>query len=203
MASQNIPADLSAMYTSNRFDGEVRDPRAHYGPGPMEPEAYPAELVLRDLRSAANPDRAVLVLARYAVLRAWLLGAETPVSPELRDHARAAAAAHLAATPSEWPERPLLESLLETDSAERATTLLIEAAEAAEKAGHIDGALGARTTAWLASVRAFRLGSGAEVAAGIAAFLRRRGGSVDAAEWDRIAARLGGDAPGFGAPSPS
>jgi hypothetical protein len=197
------PTDLSAMYTFDRSNDEIRDPRAYYGPGAMEPEGFTAELVLRDLRVIDGPDAALRILARYAALRAWHLGAESDTSPEFLDHARAAAVAHLDAAPDEWPERETLRALLEPIPAHRSIALLTEAAEAAEAARHIDGALAARTAAWTAAVRALQLATGAELATGIAAFIRRCGGRADAVSWESIASHLSGIAPGWTPPSPS
>jgi hypothetical protein len=203
MAFVGDPTDLVAMYRFNRLNREVRDPRAHYGPGAIEPEGFPAELVLRDLRGAGDPDATVRILARYAALRAWLLAASADTAPELLDHARACAAAHLSAPQEDWPEGALLHALIQPDQAERAAELLLETADAAETAGHIDSALAARTAAWTATIRSLRLDRASELATGIAAFLRRCGGRLDAESWDRIAGHLAEIAPGLSPPSES
>lgn len=203
MAFARGPTDLWDMYTFNRPNRGVRDPRAHYGPGAIEPERFPAELALRDLRGAEDPDATVRILARYAVLRAWLLATAADTPPELLDHARITAAAHLAAAPDEWREGTLLHALLQPDQAERASELLLEAAEAAEAAGHVDSALAARTAAWTAAIRRLWLDRAAELATGIAGFLRRCGGRLEAESWDRIAQHLAGIAPGLSPPSES
>jgi hypothetical protein len=200
-------ADLWDMYRLNPSNREVREARSHYGPGSPEPERFPAELVLRDLGGAHGEAAAPLILARYVVLRAWLL-AETGLESHFLAHARAAALAHLAAIPATCPEGPLLRRLvngaMDADMAPgEATELLLGIATAAEEAGHIDSALAARTTAWTAELRGWRLAGAADVATGVAAFLRRQGATPRAEEWDGVAARLGRAAGGWLPPSPS
>jgi uncharacterized membrane protein YedE/YeeE len=207
MALAATVADLWAMYRLNPSDRNVREGRAYYSAGSPAPEQFPAELVLRDLGGVHGETAAPLILARYAVLRAWLLaGART--GPALLDHARAAALAHLTVTPETWLERPLLQRLLEhvPDGATHGgddAALLLEIAAAAEGAGHIDSALAARTAAWSGEVRGLRLGSASELAAGIAAFLRRQGAAARAKDWERAADRLARAAGGWLPPSDS
>jgi hypothetical protein len=76
-------------------------------------------------------------------------------------------------------------------------------AEAAEAAGHVDGAFAARTAAWTAALRGLRLATGSDVADGMAAFLRRTGAPETAAEWERAASRLRRFAKDWPPPSPS
>lgn len=203
MASEAIADDLGAMYPLNRLDHTVRDARAHYSAGAPAPEQFPAELVLRDLGGAEGEIEAPLILARYAALRAWMLvGGQS--EPELLRHALAAAHAHLAAAPEDWPERALLARLLDRGHATGdAPALLLDVAVAAEEAGHIDSALAARTAAWTDAIRGLRLASAAELATGVASFLRRQGAAQTAADWERAAARLARAAGGWPPPSPS
>jgi hypothetical protein len=207
MALAPRPADLWDMFRLNPSNREVREARSHYGPGSPEPERFPAELVLRDLGAAHGEAAAPLILARYAVLRAWHLSGTSPESHFL-DHAQAAALAHLAAIPATWPEGTLLRRLMDGVMDPRmargeAAALLLSIAAAAEEAGHIDSALAARTTAWTAELRGWRLAGAADVAAGIATFLRRQGAARRAEEWDGVAARLVRVSGGWLPPSPS
>jgi uncharacterized membrane protein YedE/YeeE len=207
MALAAPTADLWVMYRLNPSNGGVRQARAYYSARSPEPEQFPAELVLRDLGGAHGEAAAPLILARYAVLRAWLLaGAGT--GPEFLAHAHAAALAHLAVLSEGCPERALLRRLLDgvLDSAVGAgdaSALLLDIAAAAEGAGHIDSALAARTAAWAGEVRGLRLAAAGELAAGIAAFLRRQGASPRAEEWETAARRLNRAAAGWLPPSPS
>jgi hypothetical protein len=203
MDSRRGPDNLATMYTFNESNRHIRDPRAHYRAGPPGPEQFPSEIVLRDLRDAARPDAAPLILARYAVLRAWALAVEG-APPPLLEHARAAAAGHLAATPGSWPERALLARLLDgAESGEEASAVLENVAETAEAAGHVDGAFAARTAAWTAALRGLRLATASDVADGMAAFLGRTGAPETAAEWERAASRLRRFAKDWPPPSPS
>lgn len=191
------------MYTFNDSNRHVRDPRAHYRAGPPEPERFPAEIVLRDLRGAVRADAAPLILTRYAVLRAWVL-ARADEHPGLVEHARATAAGHLDAAPPDWSEGSLLRRLLENEErVEGACELLAAVADAAEAAGHIDGAYAAHMAAWTAAVRSIHLATASGIATGIAAFLRRSGAAAAADEWDRAAERLGQAASDWPPPSTS
>jgi hypothetical protein len=206
MALAAPAADLWVMYRLNPSNGEVRQARAYYSARSPEPEQFPAELVLRDLGGAHGEAAVPLILARYAVLRAWLL-AGAGSGPEFLAHAHAAALAHLAVLPEGCPERALLRRLLDgvLDNAVggEAPALLLDIAAAAEGAGHIDSALAAQTAAWAREVRGLRLAAAGELAAGIAAFLRRQGASVRAEEWETSARRLIRAAAGWLPPSPS
>jgi uncharacterized membrane protein YedE/YeeE len=206
MALAAPAADLWVMYRLNPSNGGVRQARAYYSARSPEPEQFPAELVLRDLGGAHGEAAAPLILARYAVLRAWLL-AGAGSGPEFLAHAHAAALAHLAVLPEGCPERALLRRLLDgvLDNAVggEAPALLLDIAAAAEGAGHIDSALAAQTAAWAREVRGLRLAAAGELAAGIAAFLRRQGASVRAEEWETSARRLIRAAAGWLPPSPS
>jgi AcrR family transcriptional regulator len=203
MASEAIVDDLGAMYPLNRLDRRVRDARAYYSAGSPAPEQFPAELVLRDLGGVDGENGAPLIIARYAALRAWLL-AGGPGEPELLRHALAAAYAHLDAAPVGWPERALLARLLERAHPDGdASGLLLDVAVAAEGAGHIDSALAARTAAWTDAIRGLRLASAAQLATGVATFLRRQGAAESAADWELAAARLARAAGGWPPPSPS
>jgi uncharacterized membrane protein YedE/YeeE len=206
MALAAPAADLWGMYRLNPSNAGVRQARAYYSARSPEPEQFPAELVLRDLGGAHGEAAAPLILARYAVLRAWLLaGAGT--GPEFLAHAHAAALAHLAVLSEGCPERALLRRLLDgvldNAGAGEAPGLLLDIAAAAEGAGHIDSALAARTAAWAGEVRGLRLAAAGELAAGIAAFLRRQGASLGAEEWETSARRLIRAAAGWLPPSPS
>jgi hypothetical protein len=203
MASVASADDLGAMYPLNRLNPTVRDARAHYGAGGPAPEQFPAELVLRDLGGADGEIAAPLILARYAALRAWMLRG-VPGEPELLRHALAAAHAHLEAAPEDWPERALLARLLDRGHTDGdVSELLLDVAAAAEGAGHIDSALAARTAAWTDAIRGLRLESAAELARGVATFLRRQGAAQAAADWERAAVRLARAAGGWPPPSPS
>lgn len=178
----------------NDSTAKVRSPRARYGASPPEPDRYPAELVLRDLRRVGADAEVPLVLARYAVLRAWLLSTAASDSG-LVEHARLTADAHLDASPADWPEAALLRRLMASPG-EEPWELLVEIAVAAEAAGHVDGALAARQAAWAAAASTNRFDVAAVAAADTAALLRRRGdergarGWVAAARWlARAAAR--------------
>lgn len=203
MAFAAIADDLWAMYPLNRLNRTVRDTRAHYGAGSPAPEQFPAELVLRDLGSDDGEVGAPLILARYAALRAWML-AGAAADPALLTHALAAAHAHVHTTPQDWPERALLARLLDgVGSDADASAVLLDIAAAAEGAGHIDSALAARTAAWTDAIRGLRLANAAELATGVATFLRRQGAAQKAAEWERAAARLARAAVRWPPPSPS
>jgi hypothetical protein len=169
------------MYTFRIATSKVSDPRARYGARAPEPEEFPAEIVLRDLRRARDDDEVPVILARYAAFRAWLLGTAASDSA-LVGHARVTAAAHLDAAPQEWPEGPLFRQLLDPPaSGPTSWDLLIGIAGAAERAGHVDGALAARLGAWAEAVRVGRLDVAATLAASVAALLGRRGGAEQAA----------------------
>jgi hypothetical protein len=155
MAFRSGAADLWPMYSFNASNRTVRDLRATYPDRAPDPERFPAELVLRDL-CRSLPDGAVpLIVARYAALRAWLLRGAAP-EPAFREQARAAATAHLDAADRDWTEGRLLRRLLEPgrpgDPGAEPWELLAQVASAAEAAGHLDGALAARTAAWRAAM---------------------------------------------------
>lgn len=190
------------MYTFDSSTWSVGEPRPYYGHGEIEPERFTAELALRDLSGPGGERDAALILARYAVLRAWWL-ATGPTDARLQDHAVAAAREYLAAASEGWPERPLLGRVVDRPRAANASDVLMEVAIEAERRGHIDGAYAARTGAWAAEVRAVRLDAAAGIAAHTAAFLRRWGGTADAVAWDDVARRLRRGASGWGRPSTS
>lgn len=140
------------MYTNRRYTGSVRDGTPRYGEGPVPTELYPAARVLDDLGHATDPD-VPRILARYAALRAWLLGSGPAPTPESR-HAASAALQHLGALAPDWPERPLLERLLGAPGRGHAPQLLDRAATTAEAAGHGHGARALREAAHRARWRA-------------------------------------------------
>jgi hypothetical protein len=178
------------MYTFNPNYPEVREGQTHYPAGGPDPEEYPAEMVLRDLSAHGTPEAAPLILARYAALRAWLLGMEGS-PPEMLDHARAAARAHLDAAPDGWAEGGLLRRLVEFPAgAEEPCRLLVQVAGTAEAEGHIDSALAAWSGACAAALRLRRFDLAAGLALQAAEFLRRRGARDRAASWERAAHRL-------------
>jgi hypothetical protein len=184
MAFPPGPAIFHSMYTLNTGTEMVRDSRAHYAPGAPDPERYPGEMVIRDLRRVRADWEVPIILARYAAIRAWLIGTE-PTDAGLADHARLTAHAYLDAVP-EWPEGPIIRRLLAPDAPSHSPwELLGEIAIAAEAAGHVDGALAARQAAGAAAGRADRLDVAASVAAEIAALLNRLGEVRKARQWAR------------------
>ena len=137
------------MYPHTRYPGGVRDRRARYGEQP-DPGEHAPERVLRDLAGAPEEEFGTII-ARFAALRAWLLSA-AGAPPAVIEHARSAAAEHIAAAGTRWREGSLLSGLRGPDAEDR----LVRAAAEAEAAGHVHGAralLGAaeragRTDGW-------------------------------------------------------
>lgn len=198
MAIRAGPGDLQSMYTSNADNPKVRDRRSRYVDHDPDRERYPAELVLRDLRTRSTEETAPLIVARYTALRAWLMGTAGP-QPAFLEHARQAAAAHLDSAPVDWPEGALLRRLVRPGGCEdEASTLLAEVAGAAESLGHLDGALAAWSAAFNEALRTGRFDLAAGLARRTAGFLRRCGAPERAASWERASLRLaraGGSAP--------
>jgi hypothetical protein len=122
----------------------VREGRASYR---AEPELFPAELVLRDLRTTPDSGAARRVLARYAVLRACLLAADPKAEPALVDHATVTARAYLRASPAGWRERGFLRRLLRVTMTRDAIPLLVRAADAADRDGYVHGGVALRSAA--------------------------------------------------------
>jgi hypothetical protein len=192
------------MYSIHDATRAVRDRGARYEGRFPEPERFPAELVLRDLRDARTPDDVSRVIARYAALRAWSLGDAGCALPFL-EHARAAAEAHLQAAAPDWPERLLLRRLIQSmptpagavppegaahddDPADcESWGLLSSVAVEAESTGHMESALAARRAAWSAAVHRRRAAPAAELAGEVARLLERRGLDGEAVRWDRVA----------------
>lgn len=121
----------------------IRDTAPPYGP--RDPDRFPADDVLADLRAADGALAALRIqriLARFAALRYWLLRLEG-APPSLTRHAADAARLHLAATAEEagggaaWPEGEVLGRLLDADL--RTAASLLHAA-GTEAAGAGDGA---------------------------------------------------------------
>jgi hypothetical protein len=132
------------MYSIRRDPRGIRDGGARYGTRPVPAEPFEAAGVLDDLASAAD-EEVLLILARYAALRAWLLRRER-AAPELVRHALSAAREHLAAAPAGWRERGPLRALLRGENA-AVPARLEEAATLAEGAGHLCGARALRHAA--------------------------------------------------------
>lgn len=192
MARTDRARNLSHMYTLNMSHPAVRDRWSRYPAGGPDPEEYHAELVLRDLRTHGTDEAAPLIVARYAALRAWLLGSESP-PPGLLEHARETAAAYLDSTPPGWIEREVLRRLVSLPAgAEEPCQLLVRVAEAAEAAGHVEGALAAWTAACRAALRPGRFDLAAGLALQAASFLRRSDQPDRAASWERAARRFAG-----------
>lgn len=161
----------------------VRDQPAAYGPHEVEGDAFPAAMVLQDLARAHDLD-VPRILARYAVLRCWLLR-DLPADAGLVRHAARAARAYLAAAP-DWPERSPLERLIAPEPELAAAR---DAGLAAAAVGHTEGAYAIFRAGYLAARRRSELPWAARLAEAIAALLHREG--HDGAElWARRAQRL-------------
>jgi hypothetical protein len=186
MASAPATGDLRAMYAINETNGRIRDPRPPYGRRWPDEEAFPAEGALRDLKRVPEPELPH-VLARYVVLRYWLL-ASGPAPAPLLDHAREAAAAHLGLAAADWDEAAPLRRVLDVPAAARPA--ILEVAELAEAAGHPYGAYTALRSAYVVARRRLDLSGAAEVAGRLAAFTGRNGDPRAARRWTRRARRL-------------
>jgi hypothetical protein len=148
MAPAAENANLVAMYPHDRNDGRIREPRGPYGSGPTEPDRYPAEQALRDLRTTSEPAAMARIVARYAALRAWILAADPETDAEFLAHARAAAYGYLRATPATWPGRPHLRRLVRAGRSPVMAPVLLAAAESASAEGCPHGAGALRDAAW-------------------------------------------------------
>lgn len=140
------------MYTYRRHAISVRSGTASYGGIPTPSEDFPGAGALQDLTSAPAPE-IPMILARYAVLRAWALASERKreSDPAVASHAVSAALAHLAATADDWDEKELLRGALTArlrSRSERPSSLdlLLTAAAAAESIGHRHGGRALRET---------------------------------------------------------
>lgn len=169
------------MYTTRA--PRVRDEALGYGPHEVEGDGFPAAMVLLDLPLAPEHD-VPRILARYAVLRCWLLR-DLPEGAGLASHAERTARAYLRVA-SEWPEREPLERLLEPEPELAAAR---DAGLAAAAIGHAEGAYAIFRAGYLAARRRSELPWAARLAEAIASLLRGEG--HDGAElWARRANRL-------------
>jgi hypothetical protein len=148
MATPAENADLVAMYPNDQYDGRIREPGGPYGPPPIEPDRFPAEQVLRDLRTTRDPAAMARIVARYAALRAWILAADPETDPGFLAHARSAAFGYLRATPASWPGRPQLRRLVRAARSPAMVPVLLAAAETAAADGCANGADALRNAAW-------------------------------------------------------
>ncbi len=229
-SSHGFQARPRQSYSMNNLDIRptgVRESRQAYQSGNLEPERFPGELVLRDLRAARSGQDAACILARYAVLRAWLVGSshgagwvsDVAVDEMFFTHARSGAHALLDGTPAGWAERPFLQHLLELAGTDPTAgqvdpgaagppatppapwDLLSRAMTLAEEAKHLHGALALGVAAWTAALHHRQFGAAAESAERVAGLLERRGDGNPARRWRRVAAGLASRAPRPGHPS--
>lgn len=183
-------ATLPVMYETNRATRHVRDRSPRYpGSWSADPEPFPAEGALHDLKSVTVSELP-RVLARYAVLRYWLLSTE-PAAPELLHHAREAAHAHLDCLEDGWREAgPLHAIVAAAEPVEAAGAVAATAAGAAEHTHHLHGAHATLRAAFVVARRRCDLAVAAAVARRLAAFADRHGDPHAATRWRRRAARL-------------
>lgn len=160
----------------------IREDTAPYGPHEVDDDAFPAARVLDDLTHST--DEAVpRVLARYAVLRSWLLR-EAAADPVLTRHGEAAARAYLGVT-----EGPGVVSLERLAEAEPELAAFRSAGEAATAEGHGEGAFALYYAGYRAARQRGDLVWAARLASSLAELLETEG--LDGvALWRRRAEQL-------------
>jgi hypothetical protein len=148
----------------------------------------PGERVLADLDSGSGQDDALLIMARYLVVRvARNVDRDLPVfDPRIES---ASAREYLDAVTPDLPERRWLEAVL--DSAIRVSRTLVSrlnaSASVAERRGHAYGAFALRYTAWEIATRRRWHAEAARTARAIAAAAERGGGRRSRSLWSRRA----------------
>lgn len=181
MVCRPAAGNLQSMFTTSA--PRIRDEPAAYGPHEVEGDDFPASAVLDDLIRAPDGD-VPRIVARYAVVRSWLLR-DLGADPVVTGDAAASAARYLSAV-EDWPEAAPLRRLAGCDAPLAAAW---EAARHASAAGHTEGAYALLRTAYLAARRRSDIAWAARLADGIARLLEAAG--MDGTTlWARRAARL-------------
>ncbi len=180
MANPGVGTNLQGMYPQPV--PHVREEPASYGPHEVDEEAFPAARVLQDL--ARSTDEAVpRVVARYAVLRSWLLR-EAGADPVLVRQGSAAARAYLAV--SDGPEVAPLQRLVGREPGLEA--FQAAGAEAAAQ-GHVESAYGLYLAGYRAARQRTDLAWAARLAGALAGLLKAE--KLDGVVlWTRRAERL-------------
>lgn len=177
------------------YTGPSREPRTHRR-APELWEARPAsepwigQRVLTDLMPDTRRTDALLILARYLIVR-LAVHVDRPPTESFRASIEAAAATdYLDALPGDLPEIRWLNAALETARGRASRPLVARlnaAAAAAGRRGHINGAFALRSAAWEIARRHGWHTEAARVARAIAGAAGEAGGLRSRTLWSRRA----------------
>lgn len=154
----------------------------------LDRECVPGERVLADLEPETGHDDALLIMARYLIVR---VARNADRAMPAFDPAIEAASArdYLDAVQPDLPDRRWLEAVLRT--ADRPSRTLVSrlnaAAATAERHGHAFGAFALRYTAWEIATRRHWHAEAARTARAIAGAADRGGGRRSRSLWSRRA----------------
>jgi hypothetical protein len=175
------------------WTGPASDRRRHRRPDELwetrpDRESVPGERVLADLDADTHHDDALLIMARYLVVRvARNAGRALPAfDPAIE---AASAREYLDAIELDLPERRWLEAVLRATGRVSRTLVsrLNAAASAADRRGHAFGAFALRYTAWEIATRKHWHAEAARTARAIAVTAERGGGRRSRSLWSRRA----------------
>ncbi len=161
-------------------------------PGVTLADRFPAESVLRDLAPDGGADDALAIVARFAALRVVLLATDRSLDGPALSAERDAALAYAAGVPAGAEARVLgqiarLAGPGPDGSTRDLPRLLVAAASAAERRGHVHGAFGLLHTAWTLGRATGNWREAAGAARAIGELSERSGARRAARLWSRRA----------------